>query len=709
SQTRSAITDGAYGKPWIFRYKDLKSWWLNPHYDRPGGVEAVAATGWVPQSKPFWFTEAGSPAIDKGTNQPNAFVDAKSAESLVPYFSSGERDDLTQNRYVTALNTYWSAAGAHNPVSSLYGSAMVDAGRILFWAWDARPFPFFPARADLWSDAVNYARGHWLNGRIGAVPLARLIEAVCAQYGFADLDVSEVEGLVDGYLIDRPMSARDALEGVLAAFAIDAVERNGLIAFHMRQSDPVLSVGVDGFVETDAAQPLFALTRAQETELPAVVRLAYVESGLDYRSAIVEARHLQGESAREISVELPCAVGQPIAQMRAEVALQESWAARDGIELALPPTRIELEPGDVVTLQLASGARNFRVDHVSDGEYRKLRLRSYQTSVFEVPAAPSRAAIAFTVFNYGTPDAFFLDLPIAGANGVAHAPWIAAGARPWPGQLALFKAVGSGYILNRSLEAEATKGQLLEALPAGPLYLFDRKNSFTVKLDHGALSAVSETEILQGLNVAAVGSSTTGWEIIQFAGAELVGTDTYRLSTLLRGQSGSEPEMLASRPAGSCFVLLNGAVVQPVLSLADAGLPQIWRIGPSQYDIALNYLSLATPGKLLGLRPLAPCQPRSRRDGADTVFNWIRRTREGGDSWELAEVPLAEDAESYVLEILDGVSVKRSVTLAVPSYRYLASEIAADFGTPPSAFTLRIAQSSTAFGRGAPLVETVRV
>ncbi|MGH6820651.1 MAG: glycoside hydrolase/phage tail family protein, partial [Methylocella sp.] len=277
SQTRSAITDGAYGKPWIFRYKDLKSWWLNPHYDRPGGVEAVAATGWVPQSKPFWFTEAGSPAIDKGTNQPNAFVDAKSAESLVPYFSSGERDDLTQNRYVTALNTYWSAAGAHNPVSSLYGSAMVDAGRILFWAWDARPFPFFPARADLWSDAVNYARGHWLNGRIGAVPLARLIEAVCAQYGFADLDVSEVEGLVDGYLIDRPMSARDALEGVLAAFAIDAVERNGLIAFHMRQSDPVLSVGVDGFVETDAAQPLFALTRAQETELPAVVRLAYVE------------------------------------------------------------------------------------------------------------------------------------------------------------------------------------------------------------------------------------------------------------------------------------------------------------------------------------------------------------------------------------------------------------------------------------------------
>ncbi len=32
AQLRTPITDGAYGKPWIFRPKDLKSWWLNPHY-----------------------------------------------------------------------------------------------------------------------------------------------------------------------------------------------------------------------------------------------------------------------------------------------------------------------------------------------------------------------------------------------------------------------------------------------------------------------------------------------------------------------------------------------------------------------------------------------------------------------------------------------------------------------------------------------------
>ncbi len=39
AQTRTSITDGSYGKPWVYRYKDIRAWWSNAHYDRPGGVE----------------------------------------------------------------------------------------------------------------------------------------------------------------------------------------------------------------------------------------------------------------------------------------------------------------------------------------------------------------------------------------------------------------------------------------------------------------------------------------------------------------------------------------------------------------------------------------------------------------------------------------------------------------------------------------------
>jgi hypothetical protein len=55
-QSRTPITDGDYGKPWIFRQKDLLGWWSNPHVERVGGME-TAPTAWAPGAKPIWLTE----------------------------------------------------------------------------------------------------------------------------------------------------------------------------------------------------------------------------------------------------------------------------------------------------------------------------------------------------------------------------------------------------------------------------------------------------------------------------------------------------------------------------------------------------------------------------------------------------------------------------------------------------------------------------
>lgn len=43
SQTRTAITDGAYSKPWVFRQKDIVNWWENQHYNRPFGDEFLGS------------------------------------------------------------------------------------------------------------------------------------------------------------------------------------------------------------------------------------------------------------------------------------------------------------------------------------------------------------------------------------------------------------------------------------------------------------------------------------------------------------------------------------------------------------------------------------------------------------------------------------------------------------------------------------------
>ncbi len=191
SRSRTAITDGA-GKPWVFRAKDIAGWWSNRHYERRGGVEAAGPTAWLPGMKPIWFTELGCPAVERGANQPNVFPDPKSAESALPHFSSGQRSDAMQRRFLEAHYAHWKSGSAP--------SGMLAARDITVWTWDARPIPAFPYDTALFADGGNWQTGHWLNGRLGAGTLADVIAAILTDNGFADFDVSAVSGDLTGYV-----------------------------------------------------------------------------------------------------------------------------------------------------------------------------------------------------------------------------------------------------------------------------------------------------------------------------------------------------------------------------------------------------------------------------------------------------------------------------------------------------------------------------
>ncbi len=209
---RTPITDGL-GEPWLFSYKDIHSWWSNQHHNRKNGVRQKTPTAWKPQSKPVLFTEVGCPAIDKGANQPNVFYDPKSAQSAVPYFSSGGRDDLIQRRYLEAHFEFWNKE-ENNPKSELYNGKMVDVGEITPWAWDARPFPWFPMQEDTWSDGANWYHGHWLTGRLGGCSLQDLVAKILEDYDYNNIKV-KLDGAIDRYLIPASGSPRAALEPLL--------------------------------------------------------------------------------------------------------------------------------------------------------------------------------------------------------------------------------------------------------------------------------------------------------------------------------------------------------------------------------------------------------------------------------------------------------------------------------------------------------------
>ncbi|MGB0902678.1 baseplate multidomain protein megatron [Halocynthiibacter sp.] len=704
AQIRTPITDGAENEPWVFRYKDIRSWWTKLHYNRRnGGVRDTDPNLWVPGSKPIWFMEYGCAAIDKGANEPNRFLDPKSSESALPYQSDGSRDELMQRAALGAIQSYWADPG-NNPTDPDSGHQMVDMAHAHVWAWDARPFPWFPNNGQLWSDGVNYPRGHWLNGRSSGWRLAAVVEEICKRSGVEKYDVSELHGYVLGYLDDDSRDARAAIQPLMLAYGFDAIEREGVLKFRLRDGHASIAISSDEMVVTDELDARVQTTRAPTAEIAGRVRLNHIEVGGNYDIRSVEAIFPDEVTYSVSQNELPLAISQNEARMIAERWLAEARIARDTVRLALPPSQLLVGAGDVIHLPDEEGNNaSYRIDHVEQSGMQVVDAVRVETGVY-VSGDSSLDTPGMRPFLVPVPVLpVFMDLPLLSGSDVAHAPWLAVVAKPWPGTVAaLSSATDNGYGLNNLLQKGAVFGVTRSEFRKAPAGVLDRSAFLTVELSTGALSSASKEDVLNGANLAAVGDgSADNWEVLQFEEAVLVAPDTWELRGFLRGQQGTDGMMPNSWPEDSLFVLLNDAPQQIERAIEARGLDRHYRIGPASrsYDDP-SYIHIIGNFKGNGLRPFAPAHLQGTVFGGDLEVSWIRRTRVDGDSWESFEVPLGEESELYLVRVWDGGVLLREATVTSPSFIYDASMQAADgVGT---GYAVEVMQVSALYGPGLP-------
>ena len=259
-------------------------------------------------------------------------------------------------------------------------------------------------------------------------------------------------------------------------------------------------------------------------------------------------------------------------------------------------------------------------------------------------------------------------------------------------------------------------GRLVSPLYPGPISRFDLGNVAIVDLAFGTLTSVTDVALFAGANALAVETAPGVWEVLQAGVAELVAPGRYRLSRLLRGQRGTEGAMGSPAPAGARVVVLDEALVPLPVAEAALGLEATWRVGPaSRPHTERSYRQLVFTPTGAGLRPFSVAhveQPwRTAREPGDLVIGWTRRSRAlAADSWTAAEVPLAEEAEAYEVEILDGAAVVRTLATSTTSVTYTAAQQVADWGAllgPGDTLAIRIFQLSALVGRGAPASVTL--
>ncbi|WP_018147583.1 baseplate multidomain protein megatron [Henriciella marina] len=646
AQLRTPITDTAHGEDWIFRQKDIVGWWGNHHHERTGGVRATTPTLWQSEMKPVRLMEVGFPAIDRGTNAPNVFYDPKSSESALPPFSSGARNDVLQRRALEVSIAYWSS------------QPFIDAAYA--WAWDARPWPDFPVREDVWSDGPNWARGHWLNGRTGLVSVSEVIGDLARQAGIS-IETENLDVLVEGLSIEAPTTLRQIIEPLHALYRFRCFEREtGLVI----SAEAGGSLAMIPFAETVGAGP--NVTRLLLDKVPGHLTLSYIDSEHAYAPALVDARTDGGDATYTIRASLPLLMSEAVARRAAEdLLLSEQESERALVEV--PPHFWALEPGDVVNVETLGGEWIIN-DITDDGIGRSLELsRPVKASPILAGSLPEASRPATIPAR---PEVVIADAPNLAGDEVLG-PVVAVSGAPWAGPVILEAGRSVQSLTARGQVAyPAQIGRLTAPLADGPRGRWDEAGVIELLIEAADLSSAEKFDVLAGGNSLLV-KGASGWEAIAFRRAELLDENSWQLSGLLRGLQGSP---VADAEAGAIVLIVNENLERASVAREEIGAELLWRAGGSDMITYTHFDHAGLPWSVAHLRAAilpsggrriswAPC-------GADIPESWdlpdpveARRYAVRG-LYEGAEIVSFETSEtSIVLEDeIDEISVAETGT-----------------------------------------------
>jgi hypothetical protein len=395
----------------------------------------------------------------------------------------------------------------------------------------------------------------------------------------------------------------------------------------------------------------------------------------------------------------------------------EAWVQRETAKFQLPPSRLTLDPADVVLIEHDGRQMEFRLASIADQDARIVEAMRTDAVIYGARPGPERDVTLPPQVVYGPPVVALMELPIIDEDVPDYRPFVGLYASPWYGQAAVWKSPTlDGFALLDTIARPARMGALAFDFYSGPTDRFDYGNALYVDVLSGTLASVTDIELFAGANTLALESSAGTWEVLQFGNAELVSAGRYKLTRLLRGQRGTEGSIGNPAPAGARVVVLDNDITPLSITSADIGVASNWMVGPASEDLTdLSYAQLAFTPRGIGRRPYSVThvsQPwKFARAPGDLTISWKRRTRApAGDSWDAIEVPLFEESEAYEVDILDGTSIKRTLATNTTNVVYTGAHQTADWGSlldSGDSLQVKVFQVSAQFGRGAPRLETL--
>jgi putative tail protein len=567
----------------------------------------------------------------------------------------------------------------------------------------------------------------------GKVRVADIIADLCTRVGMTSdmFDVSLVEDLTWGYMVNDQKSAGLAVLDLCHTFMIDMVESDYVLRFVPRGTGSIATIPQQDLASADSNEPgrFWEAKRAQEQELPLQINVRYNDPSLDFLAGASYAKRIALPvpttfSKRVKTVDLPIVAENAEARHIAEKWLYTMWAERDTYHTKFGWKYLFLDPTDNVTVNLDNGdSYTLRIESTEVGaDYTMdVHMASEDITTYAVSTSPG-ASVSFTPQTL-KPAAFVellqFNSPLLqdsdDLGGLQSRIYYAAAptATVDPSSTAtLFQSADRNTWTQLNVaSAYANWGRASSALPDTPAkFATDYLNSVLVTMTQGSTTpaSCSYTDMMNGVNAAILGS-----EIIQFQNVVTNDDGSLTLSTIVRGRRGTD-WATGTHHSGELFILLEaGEVVGTRLPLTQLGVTEFYRLVP------LNTVLSAVPTDAFvyrgyDLMPYAPNSFKRANSGSDLLLTWHRRTRIGGLLIDGSDSPpLGEATENYEIYLMltstaidsfdpdTPASYTRKLTAVTTSVTYTAAMMTTDgFTRATDTLYMVVYQLSTVVGRG---------
>lgn len=555
-------------------------------------------------------------------------------------------------------------------------------------------------------------------------PLADIIDdeiSLSSLVESSDVDVSEITEDIRGFRVPGVSSIRNNIGPLQIAHFFDLVPSGYSLKAVPRGQDSVATIDVgelDARPFGQAASHALERSRTEDVQLPRKVVCRYSDPGREGDVSEQYSSERQSTNAVNVrEIELPLSLSADEAAAVAQNIWHGSWLERNKFALKLPPVYQHLEPSDVITLKTDHATFQMRFSGINYGQNGLLEVNaSEHAAAAWVPNAVGSVGTVPTqrIPVPGGSSIVLLDIPLmrAADDEAGFAAAMYGELDGWSGG-ALFVSLDEQVFDRLQLwTGAATVGRAETVLGVDSCYLVNRDDTLTVRMEAGELDSITESQMLAGTQHWVAYGADGRWEILLFADAILQGDGTYEVSTLLRGQKGTE-WTTALHEADDYFVLLDDV---DVIGIATS---------VSEIDVE-RYYRAVTMGGLVGavasetfaysgvnLTPLAGVNATVRANGGDWVVTWFPRTRYPSSWWSTGVDATTDSPAIYEVDIIDlsasPNTVVRTLTVSDPaldsigriSTTYTGAQVATDFGSPvPASIGVSIYQKSSVVGRG---------